>query len=354
MKKFRNTILLTGLAFTILSSSILASDGSKTIKAFYQNIKINVNNKEIVPTNEPFILSGTTFVPLRFVSDALDASVKWDGANNTITITKPVVDTEKVNRLNQELTQKNNELAVLKLKLENALEENSNKDTIDELEDELNDDYDKLERVEIDEITIKGDEDEITVTIEVDIDGTNKTEWNKLKNSEIKDWVEDLVDDIQDTLDDDTEVTGEFINTDEDDEIIEFEKDGKESLDISYDDSRSSDADVEEVEDDLDGDNYYILDNKFKVDEVDYDTNDDEITVTLYDASGNNIDTDDWDDFRESDLEDDIADICNDIAEEFEDEADVEAEIVKIKIYEDDSTNRLAIYEYDVDDEELD
>jgi hypothetical protein len=36
----------------------------------------------------PYIENGTTLVPVRFVSEALGATVSWDGASKTVTITK--------------------------------------------------------------------------------------------------------------------------------------------------------------------------------------------------------------------------------------------------------------------------
>ena len=39
------------------------------------------------PLNQPaVIVGGSTFVPLRFVSEALGANVRWDGATRTVAI----------------------------------------------------------------------------------------------------------------------------------------------------------------------------------------------------------------------------------------------------------------------------
>lgn len=50
-------------------------------------IDIMVNNGYIKTDVRPFLTSGTTFVPIRFVSEALGAYVKWDGETHTAIVT---------------------------------------------------------------------------------------------------------------------------------------------------------------------------------------------------------------------------------------------------------------------------
>ncbi|MHB9024737.1 MAG: copper amine oxidase N-terminal domain-containing protein [Armatimonadota bacterium] len=47
------------------------------------------NGAQITLTSPPYISQGTTFVPLRFVSEGLGASVAWDGATRKATVTHP-------------------------------------------------------------------------------------------------------------------------------------------------------------------------------------------------------------------------------------------------------------------------
>lgn len=56
------------------------------IEAVYNNIKIVVDGKEIHPNSEPFISNGTTYLPVRAVSEALGKEVTWDGPNYTVYI----------------------------------------------------------------------------------------------------------------------------------------------------------------------------------------------------------------------------------------------------------------------------
>jgi len=85
MKKIILIILVVALFLTSVNI-ILASSGNKTITITYRNISIYINGVKKVPSNEPFIYNSSTYVPLRFVSEALDKEVKWDGTNNRIDI----------------------------------------------------------------------------------------------------------------------------------------------------------------------------------------------------------------------------------------------------------------------------
>lgn len=48
-----------------------------------------INGKSVTLQVPPKLINGHTMVPLRFVSEALGAEVKWDGGNNTVFITSP-------------------------------------------------------------------------------------------------------------------------------------------------------------------------------------------------------------------------------------------------------------------------
>ncbi|MBQ3404178.1 MAG: copper amine oxidase N-terminal domain-containing protein [Oscillospiraceae bacterium] len=66
---------------------------TKTVTLAYRSIKINIDGKTIQPMDaqgravEPFIISGTTYLPLRAVSGALGCDVAWDESTSTITLT---------------------------------------------------------------------------------------------------------------------------------------------------------------------------------------------------------------------------------------------------------------------------
>ncbi len=80
------------VALVISSGAVFADSISKTVTAVYNNIKIVIDGKEITPkdangtTVEPFIIDGTTYLPVRAVSEALGKEVSWDGNTNTVYI----------------------------------------------------------------------------------------------------------------------------------------------------------------------------------------------------------------------------------------------------------------------------
>ena len=85
-KQWRSFV--SGIIFTlvtmILAGSVFASGMGTSINAYFNNIKIFLNGKEIETKDakgnivEPFILDGTTYVPLRAVAESFNKLVRWD------------------------------------------------------------------------------------------------------------------------------------------------------------------------------------------------------------------------------------------------------------------------------------
>ena len=71
---------------------------------FADNIGVYVDNELVQLTDAtganvyPFIQNGTTYVPLRGISETLDCDVVWDGNNNTILIYKEIQSDNSVFR----------------------------------------------------------------------------------------------------------------------------------------------------------------------------------------------------------------------------------------------------------------
>ena len=170
-------------------------------------MKLVVNGQLLQTTEEPFIINGRTYVPLRVISDALGAWVDWDEANSSITI-KTASPSDEVKKLQEQLTQKDIQIAQLQLQLEEAKKGGSTSGSLSSLEKDLKKDYAKLKKVGIDDISLSGDKDDVDVEIEVDLDDYDK-DWKSLTDKDIKNWVEDICEEIQDYYSDDTYVTGE-------------------------------------------------------------------------------------------------------------------------------------------------
>ncbi|MDR2940216.1 MAG: copper amine oxidase N-terminal domain-containing protein, partial [Clostridiales bacterium] len=85
-KKIISTTMCLLLA-ALFSLPVVAQNITKNISATYRGIKIFINSKEQGTDLEPFIYNNSTYVPLRFVSEKMNASVDWDDKTNTISIT---------------------------------------------------------------------------------------------------------------------------------------------------------------------------------------------------------------------------------------------------------------------------
>jgi flagellar biosynthesis/type III secretory pathway protein FliH len=103
-KKARIIALAVAVIFLLGSvMPVVAAEGTQALKAIFRNIKIVVNGNVLVSDKEPFIVDGTTYVPLRLVGEAIGGDVQWDGVNNRVVITaKPSVDPAELQKRYQE------------------------------------------------------------------------------------------------------------------------------------------------------------------------------------------------------------------------------------------------------------
>ena len=53
----------------------------------YRDIKVVLDGRQLNIATEPFLIDGTTYLPLRPISEALGLTTNWDGATNTVTLT---------------------------------------------------------------------------------------------------------------------------------------------------------------------------------------------------------------------------------------------------------------------------
>jgi len=95
MKKRIQGIIIGALAMALLFGGVAtAAFKRESINVTYRDIKLVVDGKAFTPKDanlnivEPFIYNGTTYLPVRAVSQALGKEVIWDGDVNTIYIGK--------------------------------------------------------------------------------------------------------------------------------------------------------------------------------------------------------------------------------------------------------------------------
>jgi len=82
-------VCLTAVMFVVPALASVTQQAELT----YRGIKITLNGEEIIPTDvhgnviEPFIIDGTTYLPVRGIANALGLGVGWDDATNTVVLT---------------------------------------------------------------------------------------------------------------------------------------------------------------------------------------------------------------------------------------------------------------------------
>lgn len=74
------------LFFVISTLGVVAAESFEEIKVFYRDIKVYVNQKYISLNEEPFLYNDRVYVPVRFVSESLNASVQWNKEENSVSI----------------------------------------------------------------------------------------------------------------------------------------------------------------------------------------------------------------------------------------------------------------------------
>lgn len=95
MKKLNNAKWFTlgivvCLLVTTLAVPALASSLTKTAQLVYNDIKITLNGSAVTPKDangsvvEPFTIDGTTYLPVRAISNALGLGVEWDATTKTV------------------------------------------------------------------------------------------------------------------------------------------------------------------------------------------------------------------------------------------------------------------------------
>ncbi|KYH33583.1 copper amine oxidase N-terminal domain-containing protein [Neomoorella mulderi] len=343
---------LLALALVAAGGTAEASVGRKTLNVDYNNVKLNVNGTlvNVQPEQEPFIVNGVTFVPLRLVAEALNSNVDWQADTSTVIINSKT--SPEVINLKMQLIEKDKEIQSLQQQVAQLQQELAAKSgaSLDDLEGDLRDAYKKIGYVYLDNLNLSGDSDNVRVEVLVDLDDYGD-EWADLSNSKIESWLDDVVGAIQDELSEDTEVSGEIINSYNDDVLVKFNKDGDDDLEIDYRDEDYRDSsDPDAAIDELEGKSYYVEDIRFAVSDASYSESNDRATVYLKAKTSGAGDA--WDELSSSTIENEVQDICEDVVNVFDD-AGVSLKEVRAYFY-DNNSSLLDSFTYNVDDETLD
>lgn len=84
-RRMRIVIALVMAVIFISGISLGVYGTGRTINAkiTYDNIKIVIDDMTKTPSEQPFIMNGRVYVPLRFIGEAMNKPVTWDGASKT-------------------------------------------------------------------------------------------------------------------------------------------------------------------------------------------------------------------------------------------------------------------------------
>lgn len=87
--------LSTNVEWVDETKQIIATDSSNCIILTVGSNVAQKNGEDIKLLIEPRIVSGSTYVPVRFIAEALNADVQWDNNSRTVVIkSKPTEDTQ--------------------------------------------------------------------------------------------------------------------------------------------------------------------------------------------------------------------------------------------------------------------
>lgn len=232
MQNKKRIVTIIAVLTLILSFTSIGYGKStmETLEAYYRNITVFRDGIKATFTHEPFIVDGTTYVPLRDISELLGEIVTFDQSTYQINVTS--TSTSSIAELQAEILEK--ELTISSLesqidKLNDKLEEEEDFD-INDLEDYLNDEFDELNGLDV-SIELDGDEDEVEIYIYVEVD--NLYEDQEGYEDDVEDYLSDIFDAIMDYDEfQDAEVYGEI--EDEDGNVYDFEFDEDGYLDLSW------------------------------------------------------------------------------------------------------------------------
>ncbi|MDD2446728.1 MAG: hypothetical protein PHY91_03435 [Tissierellia bacterium] len=232
----KKVLLVLAVAIFVLAMSTtgLAASLKRNFAVTYRNIRVVYNGSQANLANEPFIVDeqGRTYLALNDMALLFDKNISWNDATSTISIEDKPGQGNAVEMYNMqlEITRLQNE----NKKLKEQAEEKDKVVDLDDLEDDLNDAYEKEFKSDglYLEITLKGDEDDVSVAIEAldkDDDRVDNV-FSYVSESELEDLLEDIYDDITKEYKD-AEVDGYVRDSSG---KIEFDFDRKGNVDLDY------------------------------------------------------------------------------------------------------------------------
>ncbi|OON97684.1 MAG: hypothetical protein ATN32_00650 [Candidatus Epulonipiscium fishelsonii] len=239
MKLLKKKTVLLGLGLVLATTGLQSTtyaDVYKYIDAYFNDIKVSVNNQYKSVSAEPFISNGTTYVAVRDLTNIFGFGVNWNSAESVIEITTP--NTGNTSSLEREIATLQNQLKIANDKLyqlENTVSPDEEiKEILREidlaLEDIFYDEYD-IEWF----FTLTERSNYVDLKVEFDADYYDY-EYDKMTVLQMEKLVEEacehVISMLKNSVLEDTLIKGEVINADNEDTLGTFRYDDN---DIEYD-----------------------------------------------------------------------------------------------------------------------
>ena len=87
-EKMTRTLLGITVVAIMMSIPVFAKVGQEIATIHYNGIAISVNGSIVSTENEPFILDGRTYLPVRDVAEFMQLDVDWDDATQTVLLSR--------------------------------------------------------------------------------------------------------------------------------------------------------------------------------------------------------------------------------------------------------------------------
>ncbi|MBP3886547.1 MAG: hypothetical protein J6F30_02665 [Cellulosilyticum sp.] len=362
MKKGKNLLALV-LCVAMCYVPMQAAGYYKTKNVLYGGVRLYYNGTYQNATSQAVLIDGTTYLPVRALGNMLGLSLDWNQNTSTVSIAGT---TDTLLSAQAQLRAKDYQIAALTKELEQLKNQgvvsgvtSYNYDTTSgtdilgteitatrkALDNEYGDYFDDIDF----DFSLSLSSSKLRLTIEID-DSTDYREFNKLSRSEVKEFLEDVCDEVRDRHDK-IAITGTIKYTGNNKTLYSFNY--SKSDDLSYSTGSSSSSSYYDDDDLLDivEETGYVkiegYSSRIDVEKAKVRVNDDSerITFTLY------LDIDDsdmkkaWNDNTGTNNDSTLKDYLKEIAEDLEDETDYDDIEGIIRDY--DTDEQIGTYDYE-------
>ncbi|MCT4593739.1 MAG: copper amine oxidase N-terminal domain-containing protein [Anaeromicrobium sp.] len=350
-KKLTITLIICLILSTVVGVS---ATYTKKINAWFYNIKVNYNGKNIAFNSAPFIYNGYVYVPVNDLANGMGYSYRWHNDSKTMNIYAPTSSTD-ITALQAELDRKNMEITNLKFQLsqQNLYKSISNNPSstsngsLDDVRRMLEEDFDSHENdgntLRFKDFKVSKYSNEILVKMYGDFD-KSYTKWEDRDDDDFDDFIEDLCEEVIKHIKKDVVVK---VYDDDNDQIDKYTYDYNDERLYEEDDDDDIDDKLNSVENDLedDYDDYKVGSETLEFTKFSLkQKSDDHIECKIYAKFDRTSDY--WKNRDEEDFRDFVDKVCDDITDEVDEDVDV-------LVYDEDN-DKMAEYEYDEDDNDLD